>query len=320
MKNRFVALALLILATTAILSIYTRRARQACVQSFPPQNFVHVDEGRLHYVEAGTGSPVVLIHGDGGSFLDFTLSPLFARLAEEYHVIAFDRPGHGYSEAARGDGNVVLLQADMLHQALRQLRIEQPLLVGHSRGGSIVAAYLTQYPRDVAAAVSLAGDFYGGKELGWFYHLGAVPLLGRLLVDTVYMPLIQVDDHALLRGGLGAAFAPESPVPPDYLRGYSCMWNQGSNVAGAVAELKAANRLLPRLAGQYESLDVPLVIVHGEADRSVPVEEATRLHEEVGPSALLLAEGGSHELQFTRPEMVLEAVRLAWQMGEDRSN
>jgi pimeloyl-ACP methyl ester carboxylesterase len=41
----------------------------------------------------------VLLHGDGGSLLDFTMSPVFDRLAEQYHVVAFDRPGHGYSDA-----------------------------------------------------------------------------------------------------------------------------------------------------------------------------------------------------------------------------
>lgn len=51
----------------------------------------------LHYVRRGTGPTVVLIHGDGGSTYDWTLSN-FDRLAQRYDVIAIDRPGFGFSE------------------------------------------------------------------------------------------------------------------------------------------------------------------------------------------------------------------------------
>src|SRR5205814_1343638 len=58
---------------------------------------VAVNGLKLNYVSAGTGRPVVLIHGNPGSHEDFTVS-LFDKLSQSYHAIAFDRPGHGHSE------------------------------------------------------------------------------------------------------------------------------------------------------------------------------------------------------------------------------
>lgn len=311
MSRRLLAFALGLVASSTILRRYSARTRRSCRATFPPQNFISADGVRLHYAEAGTGQPVVLVHGDGGSFLDFMLSPLFACLAQEYRVLAFDRPGHGYSEGADGGDNVLWFQARLLHDALQKMGIEKPVLVGHSRGGSVLAAYLVRYPEGVAGAVSVAGDFYGGKTLGWYYHLGALPLLGRLLVDTVYTPLLRAGDYALLRAGLNAAYAPEGRVRRQYLAGYTCMWNRRGNIAGSVAELAAANKLLPRLAERYGSVETRVVIVQGDEDQSVPWQEAVRLHEALPHSTLILAKGGGHELHFTRVGLVVEAVRVA---------
>src|SRR6185295_12292208 len=90
----------------------------------------------LNYVSAGSGRPVVLIHGNPGSHQDYTLS-VFDKLAQRYHVLAFDRPGHGHSDRLASIETTVEVQAAMIRAALRMLHIEKPVLVGHSWGGSV---------------------------------------------------------------------------------------------------------------------------------------------------------------------------------------
>src|SRR4051812_27126853 len=63
--------------------------------------FIEVDGVRLHYIEKGTGSPVVLLHGNQAMADDFEISGVFDLIAEKHRVIAFDRPGFGYSERPR---------------------------------------------------------------------------------------------------------------------------------------------------------------------------------------------------------------------------
>src|SRR5215813_5602344 len=97
---------------------------------------VFVDGLKLNYVRAGSGRPVVLIHGNPGSYQDYTLA-VVGRLSQSYYVVAFDRPGHGYSERQDSVQPTVEIQALIIRDALRKLAIEKPLLVGHSWGGSL---------------------------------------------------------------------------------------------------------------------------------------------------------------------------------------
>src|SRR6185436_5467145 len=97
---------------------------------------VVVDGVALNYVSAGSGRPVVLIHGNPGSHQDYTLS-VFEKLSQSYYVVAFDRPGHGYSERHDSMETTVEVQARIICDALRKLSIDKPVLVGHSWGGSV---------------------------------------------------------------------------------------------------------------------------------------------------------------------------------------
>src|ERR1044072_5280762 len=86
---------------------------------------VVVDGMRLNYVSAGSGRPVVLIHGNPGSYEDYTLAGV-GRRSRSYHVVAFDRPGHGYSERQDSVQTTVEVQALIIRAALQKLALEKP--------------------------------------------------------------------------------------------------------------------------------------------------------------------------------------------------
>ena len=73
-------------------------AREAERRNGPRGQFLAVNGVRLHYVERGTGTPLVLLHGNGSMIDDFLCSGLIDLATEKYRVIAFDRPGFGYSK------------------------------------------------------------------------------------------------------------------------------------------------------------------------------------------------------------------------------
>ena len=89
----------LVAGALAVAMMYVHiRARQA-ERDHPPQGqFVDVDGVRLHYVERGQGPALVLLHGNGLFASDCELSGLLENAAANYRVIAFDRPGFGYSD------------------------------------------------------------------------------------------------------------------------------------------------------------------------------------------------------------------------------
>ncbi|MEM6308379.1 MAG: alpha/beta fold hydrolase, partial [Pseudomonadota bacterium] len=119
----------------------TKRATQL----YPPiGQFVEIDGVRLHYTDQGSGQAIVLIHGASGNLRDFAFD-LAPELAKSHRVIAFDRPGLGYSERATpAYDNIWTSQAEspqeqaaLLIAATRALGVKQPIVVGHSFGGAV---------------------------------------------------------------------------------------------------------------------------------------------------------------------------------------
>lgn len=310
------AVALLVLACLVAvlvgLRVSTVRFERACAADHPQQKMVEVDGTRLHFVAAGEGAPVVLLHGDGGSALDFTTSPVFERLAEHHRVIAIDRPGHGYSDDAATPATLHG-QAALVRAALRNIGVEEPVLVGHSRGASVVAAYLTAYPDEVAAAVSIGGDLWGEPDPGAYgvYRPASWPLVGPLLADVVYAPATRFDDYRLLRSGLDRAFAPEGPAPDRYVEAYACRWVSASNLHTTLQLMEDTDAAMPAIRRDYGQLDVPVVIVHGADDGNVEPQRAIRAHELLARSELRMLEGAGHMPHVTRPTQVVRAVEDA---------
>lgn len=101
----------------------------------PPRGqFIDVRGVRLHYIDRGSGTPIVLLHGNAAMADDFQISGLIQTFSRDHRVIAFDRPGFGYSERPRGTVWTASTQAGLLAAALRQLGAPRPVLVGHSWG------------------------------------------------------------------------------------------------------------------------------------------------------------------------------------------
>ena len=106
------------------------RARKAERDHPPAGRFLEVDGVKLHYFERGEGSPVVLLHGNGAIATDFEGSGLIDKLAARHRVIAFDRPGFGFSERPRKRIWSPRAQAALLARALAQLEVQPAVVVG----------------------------------------------------------------------------------------------------------------------------------------------------------------------------------------------
>src|SRR5262249_42437443 len=147
--------------------------------SYPMQSVIG-NGVTLNYVSAGSGRPVVLIHGNPGSHHDFTLS-VFEKLSQSYHVIAFDRPGHGFSERHDSVKTTVEVQAEIICAALQKLSIDKPVLVGHSWGGALVLAAAIACGDDLSGIVLLAPAAYPTVNIEWWSLLPHVPVLGKFI-------------------------------------------------------------------------------------------------------------------------------------------
>jgi pimeloyl-ACP methyl ester carboxylesterase len=260
-----------------------------------------VEGVRLHYVSAGAGPPVVLLHGNPGFVRDFAPG-LVDSLALHFRVLALDRPGHGYSERPSGPLSHPGGQARLIQSALRELGVDRPVLVGHSWGGALALLYTLEYPEDVAGLVLLAPRAFSlGGRPDPLYTLLRVPLLGALIRHT-FLPAL---GRRTLERRLGAAYAPDLPEP-EHRAAARALWLRPRQVGATVWDSRNLNEQLRELSGRYSQVTVPVMILVGDADR--PEREAVPLGRAIPGAELLVLPATGHQIPQTRPRSVLDAV------------
>jgi pimeloyl-ACP methyl ester carboxylesterase len=172
------------LAATALLNRHL--AKKAEHDNPAIGRFLDVNGVRLHYVERGTGEPLILLHGNGTMIEDFESSGLIALAAKHYRVIVFDRPGFGYSDRPR---NVVWTpdaQAELINQALLRLGVSNAIVLGHSWGASVAVALALKYPALIRGLVLASGYYYPTARAD-VLAMGtpALPFIGDILSHTL---------------------------------------------------------------------------------------------------------------------------------------
>ncbi|MCD8166797.1 MAG: alpha/beta hydrolase [Bacteroides sp.] len=126
----------------------------SCTSDTVKEGYIPVDEGTLYYQEAGTGEPLILIHGHS---LDHRMwEPQFYEFAKKYRTIRYDVRGYGRSSSQHEEYQFT--HAADLVQLMDALQIEKAHLVGLSMGGFIGADMVACYPERVRSAVLASGN------------------------------------------------------------------------------------------------------------------------------------------------------------------
>lgn len=297
------ALAVAALGAAAVLN--HRRAVQAERANPPVGRFLDVNGVRLHYLERGTGAPLVLLHGNGGMIQDFLSSGLVDEAARRHRVIVFDRPGYGYSERPRGRLWMPDAQADLLAAALRQLGVSRAVVLGHSWAGAVAVALAHRHPDLVGGLVLEGGYFYPSVRLDVIpMSIPAIPVLGDVLRHTVSPPMARLAWPLLMRKIFWPAPEPEG------FRGFPREMALRPSHLRASAEESAL--MIPGAVGarsRYAELRVPVAILAGEEDRMVDARrQSARLHGDIPHSSLAVLPGTGHMAHHTAMPAVLAAV------------
>jgi pimeloyl-ACP methyl ester carboxylesterase len=232
------------------------------------ESYAEVNGVRLHYVEAGSGPLVVLLHG----FPEFWYCwraqiPLLA--AAGFHVVAPDMRGYGLSDKPRGVRSYDAEQlAGDVAGLIAHLGAERAHIVGHDWGGT--AAYLTAmehpevlerlviiqspHPARMLAALKTAAQL----RKSWYMFFFQVPWLPEALMRR--------DDFSFLKRSLRAG----SPgvFGDEALERYAEAWAQYGALTGMVNYYRAALRRRPsRTLARMSRIDCPVLVIWGDRDR-----------------------------------------------------
>jgi pimeloyl-ACP methyl ester carboxylesterase len=305
----YVVAAAATVAALAISALVNRRLAKNAENDNPPAGqFLAVNGVRLHYVERGSGTPLVLLHGNGSMIQDFDSSGLIDLAAKDYRVIVFDRPGFGHSDRPR---NVVWTpdaQAELIKSALDRLGVSNAIVLGHSWGASVAVALALRHPELVQGLVLASGYYYPTLRPDVVaLSAPAVPLVGDILGYTL-SPLISRVMWPLL---MAKIFGPRS-VPKKFEGFPKEMALRPSQIRASAAESALMIPDAFHFRGEYAKLRMPVVIVAGDKDRLVDIDtQSTRLHRDVAQSTFHRVPGSGHMIHQTATSVVMSAINEA---------
>ena len=262
-------------------------------------NMITTKDGTaIYFKDWGTGRPVVFSHGWPLSADAWDAQMLF--LGENgYRVIAHDRRGHGRSSQP-WNGNEMDTYADDLAALMETLDLRDATLVGHSTGGGEVARYIGRHgSRRVSKAVLIAA---------------VPPLMLKTKNNPGGLPISAFDQ---IRAGVVAdrsQFFKDLTMPfygfnkPGAKTSQGVMdsfWLQGmqASIKGAYDCIKAFSET--DFTDDLKKIDVPTLILQGDADQIVPIDDASRLSAKlIKHSTLKVYAGAPHGMCTTHADEV----------------
>ncbi|WP_104181942.1 alpha/beta fold hydrolase [Arthrobacter sp. B0490] len=259
--------------------------------------FITVDSLETHYLEAGSGEPLVLLHGgEFGGSAELGWERNFEELAKHYHVIAPDWLGYGQS--AKVHDFVLGVRKMVLHLArfLEELGITDAPFVGNSIAGTLLLADAASEAPLLPAnrIVSVCG---GGKVdrnehvTALFDYDGSIEAMQRLLVALFHKE--------------------EWNSNPAYLqRRHQISLEPGAWEAVASARFRrpTAPDRVPATPPAYERISVPTLLIEGQYDKLKPSGWATEVAEPIPSARVVVIEDAGHCPQIEQTERFHEVL------------
>ena len=244
---------------------------------------------RTWYEEVGTGEPVVLVHGLGGTGQDIWKKVL-AELAESFRVVAYDVRGSGRSDAPPGPYTVGGL-ADDLQALLVTLGYERVAIVGHSMGGGVALELAGRDPARVRAVV-------GVGAVAELPEQGRAGMAAR--AETVEAEGMVAVAETVATNGLAPSF--RATYPEDYQEFVSLI--ASNRPEGYAAQCRA----LVQMAVDLERVAPPVLLVSGELDQASPPAMNEANAASLQNARFVEVPDAAHILPWEKPRELLDAA------------
>jgi pimeloyl-ACP methyl ester carboxylesterase len=268
---------------------------------------------------SGSGPAVVLLHGQPGARSDW--ARVTRRLGDQFRIVAPDRPGYGdtggRARGFRANGSAVV-------DLLDRLGIERATIVGYSWAGGVALA-LAEHAPDRVDGLVLVSSVGPGDPPTRLDRMLAVPPIGSVLTVAGLLLASGAVSIPPLRRALNGRRSHSTATPAAVTAASTAAADDSPDGWGAEAVLRSwrGNRVwesfvteqqsliddLPLLAPRLGAIDVPTVVLVGQADRVVPPATGRRLAACIPGARLVEVAGAGHLLAFQHPDEVAAAVR-----------
>ena len=260
----------------------------------------------MTYRVAGSGPPIVLIHGMLNSSSHWRSVAL--NLASDYTVIAPDLIGHGDSAAPRGDYSLGA-HAASIRDLLAAIGIDRATIVGHSLGGGVAMQFFYQFPQRIERLVLISSGGLG-HEVSPALRSATLPGFSALLSLTI---------HPRLLDGLwytGQRLRERNHRAGVYMQAVARALRPLENADAREAFLQTLRAVIDVHGQRVSATDrlyllefMPTMIVWGERDNTIPLRHGRDAHEAIPGSHLRTLPRAAHFPHLEDPEGLAEALR-----------
>jgi pimeloyl-ACP methyl ester carboxylesterase len=274
--------------------------------------FVDVLGTRMHYLHAGSGRPMLLIHGLVGSSSNWRKN--IDALAREASVYALDMGNMGKSQRVEGLDASLEATADRVAAAMDTLGLARAEIAGHSHGGAVALMLAARHPHRVSSLILFApaNPFSDvGDRLVRVYSTS----LGRLAARFgPYLPT------RIKHFALGRMYGDPARIASDSLHGYVGELRVPGTVQHVLAIVRSwfTDMAKLRLALQQVA-DIPTLLIWGDRDRAVDPASAIPLQRLLQRSELLVVPTAGHIVFEEMPEES-NRLMLSWLRRDDASS
>ncbi len=255
--------------------------------------FVQAGGLSWHVQEMGQGPTLLLLHGTGASTHSWRdLLPLLAR---DFHVVAPDLPGHGFTEAPERDRLSLPAMARGLTALLGKLGVEPEGIAGHSAGAAIAMQMVLTGAVAPSCLISLNGALLPFKGVA----SQLFPSVARLLVLNPLVPRLfawragSTEAVTQLLEGMGSRLDARGQDL------YQRLFSNRVHVASTLGMM--ANWDLEALGRSFGRLDLPVLLVVGAGDRAVPPGDARAVAQRLPDARIETLPGAGHLVHEEKP-------------------
>lgn len=236
---------------------------------------MYINEKKVNTIEYGLrkGKPIVLLHGWGQNIE--MMKPVGDFFKEKYRVIIIDLPGHGGSDEPNYAYTVHDYVA-ILNKILKELKVDSPIIIGHSFGGKIGLLYASMYK--VSKLIVLGSPY---KKA-----INKLSLKIKILKKLKQMPGMKVFENIVKKRMGSADYRDASPIMRQIL----------------------VNTVNLDITEVLSNITAPTLIIWGSNDEAVPVEDAYELEKLISNAGLVVIESASHYAYLEHLSYVIKII------------
>lgn len=246
---------------------------------------------RTRYAVSGNGETILFLHGFPENLQ--TWRYYFPVLSKEFHVLACDLKGFGYSDKPRGDYSPWGM-AEFVKDFIEVLEINNIYLVGTDIGLTVACAFALKYPDKIKKLILMAGTIYKEGIVAPEVRLLSIKPLGEFVLWFFRA--------AAIRMGLKKGFYNSNLVSEEIFNEYYRPFRDKVTRRRTLELIRSFDRTVPELAQRVKEISAPTLILWAQYERFFALDVAHRLHKDIKNSRLEVIPDCGHFIQEEKPQ------------------